>query len=72
MKTAEGMLGGKFCKSDSKNNQYLVSTFWDTEIHHNKYVENIVPDLKINSNSENNRINIYGKQISLVNSWKIF
>ena len=71
MKKAQGMLGGSFSKSAINTIKYLVSTFWDSQENHNSYTTTILPGLQQKADVANDLDNITGKQILLVDSWKI-
>jgi heme-degrading monooxygenase HmoA len=71
MKKANGMLGGSFSISVNNTNKYSVATFWDSLENHNNYVIEILPRPHEKANAVNDLDRIVGKQILLVNSWKI-
>jgi len=71
MKKANGMLGGCFSNSAQNKNKYLISTFWDSRENHNNYVNEILPELREKADAGNDLDIIFGKQILLVDSWKI-
>lgn len=71
MRSAQGMLGDYFSKSVSSTNKYLVSTFWDSQENHKNYVNKILPELREKADAANDLDMITGKQILLVDSWKI-
>jgi len=71
MRTAKGMLGGCFSKSENDANKYLVSTFWNSLDNHIYYVNSILPGLREKADAANDLDMITGKQILLVNSWNI-
>jgi heme-degrading monooxygenase HmoA len=71
MRTANGMLGGCFSKSENDANKYLVSTFWNSLDNHTYYVKKILPGLREKADAANDLDRITGKQILLVNSWNI-
>jgi heme-degrading monooxygenase HmoA len=71
MRSAQGMLGGCFSESVNNINKYLVSTFWDSGENHDNYVNKILPGLREKADAANDLDTIIGKQILLVDSWKI-
>lgn len=71
MKSSNGMLGGLFSENTSTNNHYLVSTFWDEEENHSKYVKTKLPDFQKKADIKSDLQNITGKKIRLMNSWKV-
>ena len=71
MKKANGMLGGSFSISVNNTNKYSISTFWDSLENHNNYVIEILPQLHEKADAVNDINRIIGKQILLVDSWKI-
>jgi heme-degrading monooxygenase HmoA len=71
MKKVKGILGGSFSKSVNNTNKYLVSTFWNSRKNHNNYVNKILPELREKADVANDLDKITGKQILLVDSWKI-
>jgi len=71
MKKSQGMLGGEFSKSTANASGYLVSTFWDSIQNHEKYVKENLPKYKNESNLNHDIIKIIGRNIRLVDSWKI-
>jgi heme-degrading monooxygenase HmoA len=71
MRTANGILGGCFSKSENDANKYLVSTFWNSLDNHIYYVKKILPRLSEKADAANDLDRITGKQILLVNSWNI-
>ncbi len=71
MKKSEGMLGGEFSKSTENASRYFVSTFWDSIQNHEKYVTQELPNYKNESDVNNDIIKIIGRNILLVDSWKI-
>ena len=71
MKKAKGMLGGNFSKSVNNTNKYLVFTFWDSRENHNSYANKILPGLRERADVSNDIDIITGKQILMVDSWKI-
>ena len=71
MRESKGMLGGTFSKNENNNLRYLVSTFWDNIYNHTHYTKNRLPLLQNEANVSNDILKITGKQISLVDSWKV-
>lgn len=71
MKNSNGMLGGKFSQSNNNSSRYLVSTFWNSLENHDNYVENKLLKLKVLANVKSLINSITGRQIVLVDSWKI-
>lgn len=71
MKNNKGFLGGKFSKSTTNALRYLVSTFWKSSESHDNYVENNLQQLKIKAEVQNDIDNIIGRQIELVDAWKV-
>ncbi len=71
MRNSHGMLGGVFSKDVNNSNRYLVSTFWDNETNHTRYVNSILPVLQKKADIKNDLENISGRKISLVDSWKV-
>lgn len=71
MKNSNGMLGGKFSQSNNNSSRYLVSTFWNSLENHDNYVENKLPKLKVLANVKSLINSITGRQIIIVDSWKV-
>ncbi|MEJ2196298.1 MAG: DUF4937 domain-containing protein [Ignavibacteriaceae bacterium] len=71
MKNAKGMLIGYCSKSTNNTNAYLITTFWDSQENHQKYVDNILHGLIEKADVINDLETIAGKQLFLVDSWKI-
>ncbi|GET26064.1 DUF4937 domain-containing protein [Prolixibacter sp. NT017] len=71
MKQAEGMLGGMFSKAADTSNRYLISTFRDTVVHHDRYRDDQVPLLREKASVTDDLQKIIGKQIRLVESWNV-
>ena len=71
MKNSKGMLRGKFSKSTNNASRYLVSTFWNSSENHQDYVENNLQKLKVNAATQNDIDNIIGRQIVLIDKWKV-
>lgn len=71
MKNNQGMLGGVFSKDDKNASHYLVSTFWSSLENHRKYVETNLPKLKVKADVKNDIASIIGRQILLIDSWKV-
>lgn len=71
MQQAKGMLGGTFSNAETDNSRFLVSTFWDKIENHANYADNHLPGLKKLADSNNDLKEISGRQILLVDSWKI-
>lgn len=72
MKKAKGMLGGKFSLNEKDQFNYLVSTFWDSENHHQNYVQN---QLLLNQKSANITSDldaISGKFMVNEKKWTVF
>ena len=71
MQHAKGMLGGKFSKVSNGDSRYLVSTFWDSLENHNIYQKHQVPGFRKQTDVSKDLVQISGKAISLVDSWKV-
>lgn len=71
MKQAGGMLGGMFSQAANGANRYLVSTFWDTTEHHDRYRNNEVPLLRKKASVTDDLQNITGRQIVLEKLWRV-
>ncbi|GET23268.1 DUF4937 domain-containing protein [Prolixibacter denitrificans] len=71
MQQAEGMLRGMFSKAEDGSNRYLVSTFWDTAVHHDHYQTEQVPLLRERASVTDDLHAITGKQVRLVKSWNV-
>ena len=71
MKQSEGMLGGLFSRAVELAPRYLVSTFWDTEEHHLRYVGGKVPALREKAAVTNDILHLTGRQIKLVELWRV-
>ncbi len=71
MKNNKGMLGGGFSKDVNDATHYLVSTFWSSLKNHKEYVETNLSELKIESDVNNDTESIIGRQIILIDAWKI-
>ncbi len=71
MRKAKGMLGGVFSLAEKESNRYLVSTFWDNLEDHQTYARDKVPILREKAGVANDLITMDGKEILLVNTWKV-
>lgn len=71
MKNNQGMLGGVFSKDKNNASHYLVSTFWSSLESHRKYVDTNLPILKVKAGIKNDIASSIGRQIVLIDSWKI-
>jgi len=71
MKNAKGMLIGYCSKSTNDTNAYLITSFWDSQENHQKYVDNILHGLREKADVINDLETTAGKQLFLVDSWKI-
>lgn len=71
MRVSKGMLGGMFSKNENNNLKYLVSTFWDNIQNHTNYSHNKLPHLQEESDAANDISEITGKQILIVNTWRV-
>lgn len=71
MKNSKGMLGGKFAKSTNNASKYLVATLWDSPENHDYYVKNNLQKLKKEAAVQNDIDTIIGRQIALVDGWKV-
>ena len=71
MKKVKGMLGDYYSKSASDSLRYLVSAFWDNTGDYKSYMERELQGHKVNANTKNDINQITGRQILLVDSWKI-
>lgn len=71
MKKSEGMLGGKFAVKVTNSLNYLVSTFWDSESNHKKYLQMQLPMNQKAANINDDLKSIQGKLVLLEKSWKI-
>jgi len=71
MKQSEGMLGGMFSKASNQPHRYLVSTFWDSAEHHDRYANEKVPVLREKTAVGQDLNHITGRQIALVESWRV-
>lgn len=69
---AQGMLGGKFSRGmPTAESRYLVSTLWNSEDDHASYVEADLLRLRINSDVKNDLAHMVGRQVLLVDAWKV-
>ena len=64
MSQSKGMIGGLFSKAVNNNN-YLVTSIWESEILHTKYIEHKVPVLREKSNVSSDLIEMTGRFIKL-------
>lgn len=71
MKKANGMLGGHFSKAADHTPNYLVSSLWDSIENHKDYVSHQLPAYQIKADVQNDVEDMVGRQILLVQSWKI-
>jgi len=71
MKKSKGMLNGVFSQKSDNKCRYLVSSFWDGINNHKNYVKNKLPKYKVEADIKNDIIKMTGKQVLLVDSWKI-
>lgn len=71
MKKVKGMSGGFYSKSESDSLRFLVSTFWDNIGDYKGFTERELEGHKVNTDTKNDINQITGRQILLVDSWKI-
>jgi heme-degrading monooxygenase HmoA len=71
MQQSEGMLGGLFSNASKQPHRYLVSTFWDSAEHHDRFAREKLPVLRDKAAVEQDLNRIFGRQIGLVESWKV-
>lgn len=71
MQSAHGMLGGCFSKLNHPERQYLVTTFWDSPEHHERYKQEQLPILQKQANIQEDIEHITGRLILLEDGWKI-
>lgn len=71
MKKVKGKLGGFCSKAESDSLRYLVSAFWDNTGDYKSYMERELQGHKVNPDTKNDINQITGRQILLVDSWKI-
>ncbi|KEQ16502.1 DUF4937 domain-containing protein [Endozoicomonas numazuensis] len=71
MSSCLGMLGGYIAKSHEIENRYLVISFWDSEISHQKYVKDLFPETikKVELSSYIQRLKSY--QIPINTGWNV-
>ncbi|WP_129663239.1 DUF4937 domain-containing protein [Phytoactinopolyspora endophytica] len=67
MEMAEGMLGGSF--SRQAENEFLVVTLWRSVADHQRYVEQMFPDLRVRSGAADDLASITGELIQVVPEW---
>jgi hypothetical protein len=71
MNKASGMYSGAFNKVSGAFNRYLVTTIWVDEISHKKYVESILPVLRLQAEVEKDIISIQGRFVLLDDKWTV-
>jgi len=71
MKKATGILGGKFSINEQHKLNYLVSTFWDSETHHQNYIKTQLPVNQKNAKIEVDLKSITGKLVLIEKSWNV-
>lgn len=71
MKQSEGMLRGMFSKAVESPHRYLVSTFWDSAKHHDRYASEKLPVLREKATVGQDLNHITGREIALVESWRV-
>ncbi|MGI9283060.1 MAG: DUF4937 domain-containing protein [Endozoicomonas sp.] len=71
MSYCRGMLGGYIAKSHEVENRYLVISFWDSEVAHQRYMEGLFPEIrkKIELDSYSQRLK--GYQVSINTDWNV-
>ncbi|NRD72000.1 DUF4937 domain-containing protein [Shewanella sp. VB17] len=70
MQQVEGMLGGELWRFNDEVDHYLVTSYWQSESHHNHYVSEHFPALK--QQAANNIIQtMSGQSIPTEQSWQI-
>ena len=71
IKRTNAMLRSYFSKSTKDINKYLMITFWESQENHKNYINNIQPGLIERPDLLQDLETTSGKQILLVESWKI-
>jgi heme-degrading monooxygenase HmoA len=71
MNKASGMYSGVFSKGTRTLNRYLVTTLWEDERSHQKYVETILPLLRHKAEVEKDISFILGRLILLDDKWSV-
>ncbi|MEN1936066.1 DUF4937 domain-containing protein [Paenibacillus sp. 102] len=72
MEKSEGMLGGVVGRSLKNFNRYVVLSFWENEMSHQRYVKEIFPDLYELANITEDVENINGKQVACLKEWSVY
>jgi len=72
MEKSEGMLGGVVGRSLKNSNRYVVLSFWENEMSHQRYVKEIFPGLYELANVTEDVENINGKQVVCIKEWSVY
>ncbi|WP_410982518.1 DUF4937 domain-containing protein [Bacillus cereus] len=72
MEKSEGMLGGVVGRSLKNANRYIVFSFWENEMAHQRYVKEIFPGLYELANVTEDVENINGKQVTCIKEWSVY
>lgn len=71
MENAKGILGGVVGKSLKTENRYIVLTYWQDEIAHERYMNEIFPALYRLANVNDYVENINGKRVIRKEEWSV-
>ncbi|KFN03277.1 DUF4937 domain-containing protein [Bacillus clarus] len=71
MENVEGMLGGVVGRSITNSNRYIVLSYWQGKMAHQRYVKEIFPALYKLANVKEYVENINGKQVICNEEWSI-
>ncbi|WP_459503167.1 YdbC family protein [Bacillus sp. C1] len=72
MEKSQGMLGGVVGKSLTNSNRYVVLSFWENKMLHQRYVKEIFPRLYELANISEDVENINGKQVACLKEWSVY
>ncbi len=71
MADAGGMLAGLFCRSRRDVRQFLVCTLWQSEDEHRRYIERVLPGLRLRAEVQRDCDSVTGWMVPIERSWTV-
>ncbi|MDA7026368.1 YdbC family protein [Bacillus sp. CLL-7-23] len=71
MQKTEGMLVGMFANSQKQKNEFLVLSGWESEAHHQNYVEQTLPELLKIAKPQHDVHVLTGEQFKVEEAWRV-
>ncbi|MCP3029478.1 DUF4937 domain-containing protein [Halobacillus sp. A5] len=72
MQRSDGIIGGLFAQSNKLSNEYMVVTGWESEKHHQEYVDEHFPELLKQAKTGEDVLELSGDQFKVEESWRIY